>query len=139
MQTFTQQRFAEIMRLTSPHSLFHNVKALCDMEGLPVSSELHSIRDLGLDLEDASPKVNQHLNRLFALIDNMPEGEARDIIEFTCLLAVSVQFRVAAARLGFPMEDGQDAFIASLLSNELPEVAVATMLKGLSSSPEDMK
>jgi len=144
-KSLTQEELTALMAHTSPHSFPHNVECLHAFMGLPVLTEpavsentaaacivllrhfLDSIKEWVDTMDSQVHEVEEALN-----------GTDVDVKEDTLTdLAVnigslSIMCRSMAMSLGIPMEDVQEALVASVLTGrDDPIPAVKTIMFGV--------
>lgn len=129
LKTLSRDEFTRIMSWTSPHSFKHNVIALHQMLDIPISTEL--VTDIEGDPEDLIPCLDGVLTSLKD-VKALSDPRLKIALVSRDLANTAITLRSIAAVLGIPLEDIQDAIIASCLNGVDPQPTINTMLFGLS-------
>lgn len=127
----TQAELDRVLAPTSPHSFKHNVSLLCAKSGTPTSSEPV------FEIQHLDPLMNQ-LGETVSVINELRSGlssksaSQEDVVLWiaTTLGAVAVEMRAAAAMLGIPLEEVQEALIGAILTStsvDAPDTAFAAV------------
>ncbi len=128
--TLSQEALDELCSHVSPYSFAHNISKLCEHRGVDVHEGEYT----------QPTETYATVSKLAKLVSEIRSdylsnaGDPPRVYQAMALAKIAIETRLAAATLNIPLEDVQEAMIASELAGTDATVAVATMLYGVTNA-----